>query len=130
MPRLNSGLVSAALLGALLLGPSACDGSKAADPTQPESAPATVETEPATAEPATAEPATAEPAAEASQAQHPAAAYCHENGGKSEIAKSAKGGSVDVCVFEDGSRCRAWAFKRGECKAGDCQAADGKCGAE
>lgn len=112
----------------MCLGLAACDGSKAAEPTKPEAGAASVEPEAEPAAPQTA-PAGIEDAS-VTDAMHPAAAHCVNNGGKLEMAKSAKGGTVDVCVFEDGSRCRAWAFERGECKPGDCQAPDGKCPAE
>ncbi len=50
---------------------------------------------------------------------NPAAVYCEENGGKSEIRTAEDGGQVGICVFEDGSECDEWAFYRGECQSGE-----------
>ena len=57
---------------------------------------------------------------------NPASVNCEGNGGKLEI-RTEPAGQFGVCIFPDGSRCEEWRFFRGECKAGECQADDGKC---
>jgi len=46
---------------------------------------------------------------------NPAAAYCVEQGGASEIRMAEDGGQYGVCSFPDGSECEEWAFFRGKC---------------
>ena len=46
---------------------------------------------------------------------NPAAVYCEELGYKHEIRTSPSGGQYGVCVFPDGSECKAWEFLRGKC---------------
>ena len=46
---------------------------------------------------------------------NPAATYCVEQGGTSEIRTAEDGSQSGVCVFPDGSECEEWAFFRGEC---------------
>ena len=46
---------------------------------------------------------------------NPAAAYCNGLGYKYEIRTSPSGSQYGVCVFPDGSECRAWHFFRGKC---------------
>ena len=52
-----------------------------------------------------------------SQLPNPASVYCEEQGGTLEIRDEA-GGQVGYCVFDDGSECEEWAFRRGECSPG------------
>ena len=52
------------------------------------------------------------------QLANPAAVFCGEQGGRSEIRTGADGGQVGYCRFPDGSECEEWAFYRGECTAG------------
>ena len=49
---------------------------------------------------------------------NPAAAYCTEQGFKSEIRTAADGSQSGVCSFPDGSECDEWAYFRGECVSG------------
>ena len=49
---------------------------------------------------------------------NPAAVFCIEQGGTSEIRTAEDGSQFGVCLFDDGSECDEWAFFRGECKAG------------
>jgi len=46
---------------------------------------------------------------------NPASVYCKELGYKNEIRTDSSGGQYEVCVFPDGSECRAWDFLRGKC---------------
>jgi putative hemolysin len=48
---------------------------------------------------------------------NPASVYCEEQGGTLEIREEAAG-QYGVCVFDDGSECREWAFYHGECEPG------------
>lgn len=48
---------------------------------------------------------------------NPASVFCQQNGGTTEIRKTAQG-EVGYCVFPDKSECEEWAFMRGECKPG------------
>jgi putative hemolysin len=48
---------------------------------------------------------------------NPASVYCQQQGGKTDIRKTAAG-EVGYCVFPDKSECEEWAFFRGECKPG------------
>jgi putative hemolysin len=48
---------------------------------------------------------------------NPASVYCQQQGGKTDIRKTAEG-EVGYCVFPDKSECEEWAFLRGECKPG------------
>ncbi len=48
---------------------------------------------------------------------NPASVYCQQQGGKTDIRKTAQG-EVGYCVFPDKSECEEWAFLRGECKPG------------
>lgn len=50
---------------------------------------------------------------------NPAAVYCGQHGGKSEIVTAADGSQSGLCLFPDGSRCDEWAYFRGECQPGD-----------
>jgi len=50
---------------------------------------------------------------------NPAAVFCIENGGESEIVTAADGSQGGNCVFPDGSVCDEWAYQRGECQPGD-----------
>ncbi len=50
---------------------------------------------------------------------NPAAVYCGEQGGASEIRSAADGSQSGVCVFADGSECDEWAYYRGECQPGE-----------
>ncbi|MEI7578541.1 MAG: DUF333 domain-containing protein [bacterium] len=45
---------------------------------------------------------------------NPAATFCEENGGKSEIRETTVG-QTGYCTFAAGSECEEWAFYRGEC---------------
>lgn len=49
---------------------------------------------------------------------NPAAVYCGQQGGKSEIVTAADGSQSGLCIFPDGSRCDEWAYFRGECQPG------------
>lgn len=49
---------------------------------------------------------------------NPAAVYCEQQGGKSEIVTAADGSQSGRCVFPDGSQCDEWAYFRGECQPG------------
>ncbi len=49
---------------------------------------------------------------------NPASEYCEEQGYRLEIRTLADGGQVGYCIFDDGTECEEWAFKRGECKPG------------
>jgi hypothetical protein len=49
---------------------------------------------------------------------NPTAAYCEEQGYKSEIRTAADGSQSGVCIFPDGSECDDWAYYRGECGPG------------
>ena len=53
------------------------------------------------------------------QLPNPAAVYCEEQGGTSEIVTAADGSQSGVCHFTDGSACDEWAFFRGDCAPGD-----------
>ena len=46
---------------------------------------------------------------------NPAAVYCEQHGGKSEIVTAADGSQSGRCIFPDGSTCDEWAYFRGEC---------------
>ena len=46
---------------------------------------------------------------------NPASVYCEEQGGKLELREDENGGTVGICLFEDGRECEEWAFFRGEC---------------
>lgn len=50
---------------------------------------------------------------------NPAAVYCEQHGGKSEIVTAADGSQSGLCIFPDGSTCDEWAYFRGECRSGD-----------
>jgi putative hemolysin len=50
---------------------------------------------------------------------NPAAVYCEQQGGKSEIVTAADGSQSGRCIFPDGSTCDEWAYFRGECQPGD-----------
>jgi len=50
---------------------------------------------------------------------NPAAVYCEQHGGKSEIVTAADGSQSGRCIFPDGSTCDEWAYFRGECQPGD-----------
>ena len=50
---------------------------------------------------------------------NPAAVYCEDQGGESEIRTNADGSQDGFCIFDDGSECEQWAFLRGECKPGE-----------
>ena len=49
---------------------------------------------------------------------NPAAVYCTEQGGTSEIRTAADGSQSGVCRFADGSECDEWEYFRGECAPG------------
>lgn len=53
------------------------------------------------------------------QLPNPAAAFCEEQGGTSEIVTAADGSQSGVCHFTDGSVCDEWAFFRGDCAPGN-----------
>jgi putative hemolysin len=63
------------------------------------------------------------PEPESTELSNPAAVYCAEHEGASEIVKS-DAGEAGVCRFNDGSSCDDWAYFRGECKPGDSLAAE------
>lgn len=46
---------------------------------------------------------------------NPASVYCKELGYKNEIRSDSAGSQFEVCIFPDGSECRAWDFLRGKC---------------
>ena len=46
---------------------------------------------------------------------NPAAVFCEENGGISEIRTAPDGSQSGACVFPNGSECDEWAYFRGEC---------------
>ncbi|MFA6410624.1 MAG: DUF333 domain-containing protein [Candidatus Buchananbacteria bacterium] len=50
---------------------------------------------------------------------NPAATYCNEHNGKSEIKTSTDGSQYGVCNFTDGSACEEWAYLRGQCQIGN-----------
>jgi putative hemolysin len=54
---------------------------------------------------------------------NPAAVYCEQHGGKSEIVTAADGGQSGLCIFPDGSQCDEWGYFRRECQPGDSLAA-------
>jgi len=49
---------------------------------------------------------------------NPASQFCEEQGYKVEIRTAADGGQTGYCIFDDGTECEEWAFRRGECKPG------------
>ncbi len=49
---------------------------------------------------------------------NPAAQFCEDSGGRSEIRTAADGSQVGFCFFSDGSECEEWAFFRGQCAPG------------
>ena len=49
---------------------------------------------------------------------NPASVYCEEQGYRLEIRTLADGGQVGYCIFDDGTECEEWAFKRGDCLPG------------
>jgi putative hemolysin len=49
---------------------------------------------------------------------NPAAVYCEQQGGKSEIVTAADSSQSGRCVFPDGNQCDEWAYFRGECQPG------------
>jgi hypothetical protein len=53
------------------------------------------------------------------QIPNPAAVFCEEQGGTSEIVTAADGSQSGVCKFADGSVCDEWAFFRGDCSPGN-----------
>jgi len=53
------------------------------------------------------------------QLPNPAAVFCAEQGGTSEIVTAADGSQSGVCHFTDGSVCDEWAFFRGDCAPGN-----------
>jgi putative hemolysin len=53
------------------------------------------------------------------QLPNPAAVFCEEQGGTSEIVTAADGSQSGVCQFTDGSVCDEWAFFRGDCAPGN-----------
>ncbi len=53
------------------------------------------------------------------QLPNPAAVFCEEQGGTSEIVTAADGSQSGVCHFTDGSVCDEWAFFRGDCAPGN-----------
>ena len=48
----------------------------------------------------------------------PAAVYCQEQGGQSQIITAPDGSQTGECLFPDGSKCDEWAFFRHECQKG------------
>jgi putative hemolysin len=50
---------------------------------------------------------------------NPAAQYCTDHNGSSEVRTYPNGSQYGVCVFSDGSECNQWKFFNGECKPGD-----------
>jgi putative hemolysin len=54
----------------------------------------------------------------AGQIANPAAVYCGQNGGKSQIRTAADGSQTGACVFSDGSECEEWAYYRKQCAPG------------
>lgn len=65
--------------------------------------------------PTQASPTVAPTTAPAVGMANPASVYCQQQGGKTDIRKTAAG-EVGYCVFPDKSECEEWAFYRGECK--------------
>ena len=61
-------------------------------------------------------PATPKPSVPAMP--NPAAQFCVEQGGRSEIRTAADGSQAGYCLFPDGSECDEWAYYRGECAPG------------
>jgi len=50
---------------------------------------------------------------------NPAAQYCIDNGGYTDIRTNETDGSqYGVCIFSDGSECDEWEYFRGECQPG------------
>ncbi|MBE2232019.1 MAG: DUF333 domain-containing protein [Anaerolinea sp.] len=47
---------------------------------------------------------------------NPAAAFCVQQGGQSQILSDEAGNQVGKCLFPDGSQCDEWAFYRGACR--------------
>lgn len=66
---------------------------------------------------APAQPTRAPTSAPSAGMANPASVFCQQNGGKTEIRKTAQG-EVGYCVFPDKSECEEWMFMRGECKPG------------
>jgi len=54
---------------------------------------------------------------EQNQLANPAAVYCEEQGGTTEI-QIFESGERGFCLFQDDSRCDEWNFYRGNCKEG------------
>lgn len=61
---------------------------------------------------------------------NPAAVYCEEQGGTSDM-RTFTDGVKGFCLFDDGSECGQWDFFRGDCQKGEgfCQdlCGDGQC---
>jgi len=49
---------------------------------------------------------------------NPAAVYCQEQGGQSQIITAPDGSQTGECLFPDGSKCDEWVFFRHECQKG------------
>jgi putative hemolysin len=61
-----------------------------------------------------AQPASADPAAE----------NCLKQGGEIQIRQRGNGWDYEICAFDDGRQCEAWAMMRGDCPAGGVEVAD------
>ncbi len=65
---------------------------------------------------------TVAPTAEVAGIANPASEYCVAHGGQVEIRTAADGSQAGYCIFPDGSECEEWAYFRGECTPGGCDA--------
>lgn len=93
------------LLICLALAVSACTGTPAGQPAQPNDPQQT----------AVLPTGAPQPDGGAANLPNPASVYCEQNGGRLEIRSDANGGQFGVCVFPGGFECDEWAFFRKEC---------------
>ncbi|HRY62845.1 MAG TPA: DUF333 domain-containing protein [Candidatus Paceibacterota bacterium] len=52
---------------------------------------------------------------EATEIANPAAVYCVEQGGKSEIKTNPDGSQYGICITKDKQECDEWEYYRGGC---------------
>jgi putative hemolysin len=49
---------------------------------------------------------------------NPSSVNCANKGGRVQMEKNDRGGTIGVCVFNDNKQCEEWALFRGECPLG------------
>ncbi len=69
------------------------------------------------------DPPAPNPVTPAASLANPASVNCEQKGGKLELRQDPAGGTVGICVFQDGSECDEWAYFRGTCQPGSTQSA-------